>query len=144
MTLARRRQLRREAMRGCPHPAPLPSLLKLIVLLFVLAASLVWLASQISSCTNAEASQVPDPTPEMTVEMLLARIIDDTRRIGEQLPPNDPRQGVATLRTGLGQNLCSLSYWLNGAGLPLHSEEGCEVLWAQWPAIAENCPGCGN
>jgi len=86
--------------------------------------------------------QAPDRTADMSVEQLLARIIDDSRRLGEKMPAQDPRNGYATLRLGLGQNLCSLAYWLDGADLPEHQGAACNTLWLWWPPVAEGCPSC--
>ena len=123
-------------------PPPIRSHVRLAALAFAATISLVWLAYQSASCSHAKGSQVPDPNIEMTVEQLLARIIDDTRRLGEKMPPEDPRHGYGVLRIGLGQNLCGMAYWLDGAGLTVHRNTACSVLWEWWPDVAVSCPTC--
>lgn len=135
--------------RPVPHPPRMPSIVKLALLLFALAASLVWSASILSRCTQSKgAIQVPDPFIWTETQRLLA-IVEHLRVLGSELPPQSPDQQVNARRALYQQMLCQLAHSLHLTQDPAGPfravvESSCAAQWEQWPEQAQGCFPCQN
>lgn len=129
------------------HPPRCPSWVKLAALIFMLAASLVWFASQLARCTQAQgAFQVPDLTP-FVEEDCYVKIVEQYAKIGRNIPPNSPDQTIAARREHAGDRVALTALMLAYSDRERFQaviDLACETLRVYWPWKWQTCRPCEN
>lgn len=90
--------------------------------------------------------QEPQPTAaDPTVEELMVQVFDAQRKLGAAIDPANPNHTLTVAREITGQNVAALIYAVWGdPRYAVQANYGCDVLWEQWPWIAQNYPPCQN
>jgi len=87
----------------------------------------------------------PDPsTGPPTKYQLVDRIVEDSRSLGHLIDRDNPDHNESLMRIIIGQNVAAIAYaaWPDGSPYHPQAAHGCEVLWEQWPEIAQDYPPC--
>lgn len=132
--------------RRIHHPRRRDRLLILAVISFLFAASSVWLASQLASCSQSKGAQVPDLTPFVEADCYRA-IVDQYAKIGRNIPPNSPDQTLAHRRESAGDQVDWIGRMLAESDRQQFQaaiDYACAALRTYWPHKWETSPPCQN